>query len=171
MRGNVRDIDHGYRALMNRVRRLGKPQISVGLHAKEGDVMHKAEPGEHAQPVTVLAVGTWAEFGLGQPERSWLRAWYDGARSAAFADIRKMMALVLAGKIPLDQAMNKLGLRFVGQIQHRIAQGIAPPNAPATIKRKGSSTPLINTGQFRSSITHAVDGAEGASAGQSEAAE
>ena len=36
--------------------------------------------------------------------------------------------------------------------------GIAPPLKPATIARKGSSTPLINTGQLRSAITWRVEG-------------
>jgi hypothetical protein len=169
--GKVVDIDHGYRALMSRMRTLGKPSISVGLHAKEGGVLHKPEPGQkNTSPVTVLAVGTWAEFGLGQPARSWLRAWYDATRSSAHRDIKKMMALVLAGKMPLEQALNKLGLRFVGQIQQHISMGIAPANRPRTIAKKGSSTPLINTGQFRSSLTYAVEGVVGESNGGGQAA-
>jgi hypothetical protein len=45
----------------------------------------------------------------------------------------------------------------VGVIKQRIANGIAPPNSPYTIARKGSSKPLIDTGQLRNSITYQVE--------------
>ena len=45
-------------------------------------------------------------------------------------------------------------------MQARIVAGIAPPLAASTLKRKGrKSTPLILTGQLRSSLTYAVGGA------------
>jgi hypothetical protein len=163
-----RDVDKGYDALMKRLVELANPQVRVGVHAAEGQRreagirLAKKEGKFHlrgrggARPVTVLDVATWAEFGIGQPMRSWLRAWYDGGRQQNFADIQKMMVRVLAGKVPLNRALEQLGQRFVGLIQRRLAQGIPPPNAAATIARKGSSKPLIDTGQLRSSITYST---------------
>jgi hypothetical protein len=129
-----RDVDKGYDALMKRLVELANPQVRVGVHAAEGQRreagirLAKKEGKFHlrgrggARPVTVLDVATWAEFGIGQPMRSWLRAWYDGGRQQNFADIQKMMVRVLAGKVPLNRALEQLGQRFVGLIQRRLRQ-------------------------------------------------
>jgi len=53
--------------------------------------------------------------------------------------------------------LTRFGLRYVGLIQQRISSGIAPPNSPVTVARKGSATPLIDTGQLRSSIRSKVE--------------
>jgi hypothetical protein len=47
-----------------------------------------------------------------------------------------------------------------GWMKARIAEGIPPPLAEATIARKGGgkTTPLINTGQLRNSIGYKVEG-------------
>lgn len=166
---NVRvvDRDQGYDALRKRLEGLHGARVKVGVHAKQGAAQHK---GDDAEPVTVLDVATWAEFGIGQPERSWLRAWYDSTNAKSRAEISRALKAVVAGKTDANAALNRLGARFAGEIQARIAQGIDPPNAPSTIAKKGSSTPLINTGQFRTSITWSVELGEG-SGGISQAAE
>lgn len=170
----VTDRDHGYAALKERLEQIRGSRIAVGLHAKEGQATHKeareAAGGDQVPP-TVLDIGTWAEFGIGQPERSWLRAWYDAANEKSKQDIRTMLKAVVAGKLDAASALNKLGARFAGQIQQRIADGIQPDNAESTILKKGSSTPLINTGQFRSSITWSVELGESGGEGLSAAAE
>lgn len=153
----IEDRDHGYAALRDRLDHIRASRISVGLHAKEGQEAHRGEAVNAKSPVTVLDIGTWAEFGIGQPERSWLRAWYDATNTKSREEIRTMLKAIVAGRISAEAGLNQLGARFVGEIQARIAQGIPPPNAPSTIAKKGSSTPLVNTGQFRSSITWSVE--------------
>ena len=50
-----------------------------------------------------------------------------------------------------------LGELVKGEVQRRIAELKTPPNAPATIARKGSSNPLIDKGVLRASATYKVD--------------
>jgi phage gpG-like protein len=51
--------------------------------------------------------------------------------------------------------MEKLGARFVSTTVDRINRGIEPPNAPLTRAwKKGSNTPLRDTGRLMSSITY-----------------
>ena len=51
------------------------------------------------------------------------------------------------------QALKRMaGIAYDGVIE-KIDNTYTPPNAPATIKRKGSSHPLIDTGQMRRSIS------------------
>jgi hypothetical protein len=63
---------------------------------------------------------------------------------------------VLLGRLSEDAALGLLGTKAVGEIQKRMARGIKPDNAPSTIAAKGSSTPLIDTGRLRQSVTYAV---------------
>ena len=144
-----KETDRGYSVLLKRVLELAKPRISVGVHAAEGGAAK-------TNGTTVLDVAMRAEFGLGQPMRSWLRAWYDEHYRVGYDEIRKVLQTVISGKRALTPSLEMLGQRFVGLIQQRISQRIPPPNAPATVKAKGSSTPLVDSGQFRSSITYRV---------------
>jgi hypothetical protein len=53
--------------------------------------------------------------------------------------------------------LDTIGAQAVGFCRDAIANGIAPANAPSTIKRKGSATPLIDQGHLRNAITHVVE--------------
>jgi hypothetical protein len=150
----LRDTDRGYAALMQRVLAIAHPRIAVGIHEAQGAATKKTR--EEGAPPTVVDVAAWAEFGIGQPERSWLRAWYDGYHRQGHKEIARMLATVIQGRQPMQRGLEQIGQRFVGLIQLRIAQGVPPPNSPVTIRMKGSSKPLIDTGQFRSSITYSV---------------
>jgi hypothetical protein len=62
------------------------------------------------------------------------------------------MALVAQGKLTADKAAERVALACEGSMKKRISRGVPPPNAAETIRRKGSSKPLINTGQLRNAI-------------------
>lgn len=52
-----------------------------------------------------------------------------------------------------EALMQKIALIAQGDVQENIVKGDWVANAPSTIKRKGSSKPLIDTGHLRKSIT------------------
>ena len=156
----IRDIDRGYAALVARVFDMAKslPVIKIGVLAGNAEEPHAA-PGEatSGEPATVLDVAIFNEFGTDTiPERSFLRGWFDESEKGLRDDAGKMMQSVIHGQRTRDQILELLGQRSVGQIQERIASGIEPDNAPSTIRQKGSSTPLVDTGVLRSSITYEV---------------
>jgi hypothetical protein len=125
----------------------------VGVLGKKAEEVHEGEETS----LTVGEVAAFHEFGLGVPERSFLRAWFDQERPAILEALRAAHKQVLLGKLTPERAGNILGMRFAGQIQTFIAdRRVQPPLKEITIKRKGSSVPLINTGQLRSAITWLV---------------
>jgi hypothetical protein len=167
----IRDIDRGYRKLMTQALEMAKGMsVTVGIHEAEGQKSH----GELA----VIDVGTINEFGgpnNNPPRRSFIRDWADENRTAHEENLRKIAVAVLYGKTPsMKIAFDRFGLRCVGEVQKRISDGIDPPQAESTIARKGSSTPLIDTGLLRASIAHKVNeggagsGGGGAPAGEGE---
>ncbi len=147
-KSGVTDTDKGYKALVDRVGSMGKMSVSVGILEGPGAAPH----GD----TTVLDVATINEFGLGVPERSFLRGWYDENQQRAAEAMQRLLLSVVQGQRTKEQALNLFGLWVQGEIQKRIAAGIAPANAESTVAKKGSSTPLIDVGQLRSAMTFEV---------------
>lgn len=159
----VRDEDRGYKALVETVFKFGKPVVHVGILEADG--------GEDHGGMTVAEVAAIHEFGLGVPERSFLRAWFDENEDRAREAIRRLLVSVIAGKRTKEQALELFGQWAQGEIQARIAAGIPPGLAESTIAKKGSSVPLIDTGQLRSAISYMIDFGNGSTKhGTSEAA-
>lgn len=107
-------------------------------------------------PLAVIAAAN--EFGTSTiPERSFLRVPLR-ANQEEFAKVfRAQLPLVASGELSLFQLMEQLGARAVSVSQEAISGGIQPGNAESTLERKDSSTPLIDTGRLRQSITHVVE--------------
>ena len=57
---------------------------------------------------------------------------------------------------PFD-ILNRVGLVAVAKVQQFMTALKSPPNAPSTIKKKGSSNPLIDNGALRQSVTSKVE--------------
>lgn len=177
-KARVTDVDLGYREMFKRLRQTAASPgyLTVGIHEMEGAAAktvraHKggedADAGEGAdedddeedksEPLTLLEVAAIHEFGLGVPRRSFIADWADENRENHYRQLLKMAKAIVKGKVAsLDQAFERLGNLYVGEVQKRIAQGIEPPLAQSTIDRKGSSKPLIDTGQLRSSIRYRI---------------
>jgi hypothetical protein len=156
----VRTVDRGATALLARLRERARA-VEVGVLGAEARAEKEQRPaGPNAKKarrvVTVADVAAWAEFGIGQPRRSWLVDYIETHGPAISERMRIETRAIIEGRRTKAQALGRIGLWIQGQIQQRISDGIAPPNAQATIDRKESSTPLIDTNQLRSSIANRV---------------
>ena len=146
------DRDAGLKKLLRETLIPGRTNVTVGVQADIGDQQHVGSK------LTVLDIATIHEFGLGNnPERSFIRATFDENQEQNLELIYRLAQLVVDGKLTREQALNQLGLRFQAQVIDRINSNIPPPLAPATIKRKGSSLALVDTGQLKSSITYRIE--------------
>ena len=151
MASSVRVVDRGADDILTAVREAAKGmEVRVGVIGKEAEAQHQADD------LTVADIASSHEFGVGVPQRSWLRDWCDEHQRANERELRLAAASILRGRSSLLQEAHRFGVASVGSIQERMSRSIPPPNAPATIRRKGSDTTLIDTGQFRSSITYDV---------------
>lgn len=146
--------DNGAKALLARAHKLAAGR-AVRVGVLDDAPKREGEGGTGSQ--SLLEVAAQHEFGAGRiPQRSFIRGTVE-AKGAEIADLQVSLAgRVLKGKLDPDQALEQLGAKVVGMVQTRIAAGIAPALHPDTIEKKGSSTPLIDTGQLRSSITYRV---------------
>jgi hypothetical protein len=141
--------DYGYRETLALFRKLGI-ELDVGVFGPKAEERHKDSDA------TVGEIAVYHEFGLGVPERSFIRAWFEQNSRTVIDDMRAGLIRVLKRELTPEQLADLLGQKYVGQIQARMAAGIPPPLAESTIARKGSSIPLIDTGQLRSAVTYEV---------------
>ncbi len=137
------------RAIRDRVDAIKPVTVKIGIQGSDATKVH-----DKALVVEIAAIH---EFGLGVPRRSWLADWYDQHEKEGLDKLRAGMRKVIAGELSSETVARALGLWGVASIQERISNGINPPLDPATIAAKGSSTPLIDRGVLRSSITFVAE--------------
>lgn len=145
----IKDSDPGFRKLKKNFK--GPDSVDIGVFAGQGsDLVIYAATNEfgtdRAGPNRNITI----------PERSFLRAGVDENKKAFVSFIAGAAPKVVLGKESKKSVLSKLGLLAQGKVQKRIASGPFVPNAPSTIRIKGSSRPLINTGRLRQSITFEV---------------
>lgn len=77
---------------------------------------------------------------------------------ASYRDgMKTSAAKLLRGETGLRTVLSKLGIKAQGDIQAEITSLSNPPNSPVTIALKGSSNPLIDSGEMRGAVTWKVD--------------
>ena len=154
---SVIDRDRGWVKLKAELSRA-----AGGMSGKAGIIGTKAaeeHPSADGQPLTNAEMALIHEFGLGVPERSFLRAAFDKNHPKYLERLNVLTQAIFEGKFTIQQALGLLSLEAASDMRNLIRDGagVPPPNAPATIARKGSSRPLVDTGQLINSISHAVE--------------
>ena len=105
----------------------------------------------------VLDVAARNEFGDRRvPERPFMRIALESLAQGLLRDIADEVERGERVSFSREDAA-KIGAIGVNEIQETITQLDEPPNAPETIRRKGSSNPLIDTGFMRRSVTYRVN--------------
>lgn len=151
----LRDTDKGARALAARLHREAGSRVKVGVLE---DAAKEEGEGRSGGDLSLLEVAAVHEFGAGDvPQRSFIRAGVDELLPEIRGTQHALAVQVFQGKVSLPVALDRLGAKVTALLQNRIARGIAPELAPATVARKGSSKPLVDTGQLKASITWKVE--------------
>jgi hypothetical protein len=172
-RVHVTDHDKGYARLLRDLHDLGPIEAVVGIreekgkHAYDADEVLSKGGTSGDMGLTVAAAATVNEYGSEDgriPERSFMRSTFDENRDRYAAGIRigieKAIDGSLAGSRPVHggvlEVIEVVAAVVVGDVQEKIVAGPFKPNAPYTIRKKGSSKPLIDTGRMRQSIDYEI---------------
>lgn len=113
---------------------------------------------EHFSMVDLAMVHEYGSSDGRIPERSFIRSTCDAKRKEHLKIMQKLQSKVVKGSITTHQALTQLGEVVSKDMVQTINNGIAPVLEPATIARKNSSKPLIDTGRLKGSISHEVRG-------------
>lgn len=143
---SVEDVDLGMDRLIADLLGLGVAEVYVGVRSgPEGDL------------ATIAAAN---EFGTSDghvPERSFLRSTVDEKRGEYAEDLAKVVDDIIDGR-GARPGLSRIGVRAKADVQRKIRALRTPPNAASTVKQKGSSNPLIDTGRLRQSIDYELGG-------------
>ncbi len=143
----IRDTDKGWKRLIRVLKSRKARYVDVGVM-----VANDARPDD----ATNTGLAMTHEFGLGVPERSFIRSTVDEKQLAYIKFMVTLFKQVITGKITQHQGMMIVGAKVEADMKAKIRAGIPPPNAPFTVAQKGSSTPLIDTGILVSSFDYEV---------------
>lgn len=138
--------DKGFNRIMGDIKALDKSHTKIGVQKSTNarkDGLHNAE------------IGVWNEFGTKNiPERPHYRLTFTQNLKKAQKLGAKLYKQVQKNQKSPKQALGILGEWYLGKLKDTIVAIKNPPNAPATIKKKKSSNPLIDTGEYLNSHQH-----------------
>ena len=180
----VLDIDLGWKNLLKELRGLSKKEIKAGIQGgktKDGtaDLVTVATVQEFGamifQHPKVKKDGSFANNGrfakkskanfssthrsMGRliiiPERSFIRATFD-EKSDEIGERAESAVTAIINGADVSKALARTGQYIEGEIKRKIGSGPFTPNSPATIRKKKSSKPLIDTGHMRQSVRYEI---------------
>ncbi len=90
------------------------------------------------------------------PERSFIRSTFDEKNDYWMDFLERQIERVCELEISAREVFERLGAIIVGDIQKKMNDLRSPKNASLTIANKGSSNPLIDTGELKRRVTWKV---------------
>lgn len=137
-------------------------KISKEKYKVEVGVINGGDFIDNKGNITVAGYGLVNEFGSatrGIPERSFIRVPLNLHLNEHIRDYKEKYINFLFKSQKIDKAYNYLGLNAKKIILEAFStsnDGLWKPNSKRTIKQKGSSKPLIDSGRLRKSISYRV---------------
>lgn len=150
-----------FKRYMKTIKELNSKVVGVGFTAESGVYDGSAKPGvkpgeDEIGSVSVADVAAFNEFGTeNMPSRPFMRD-----TIANNADEISRFKAMLIGQVmkgaDAQTVLNQLGTKGKGLMQREIRNGSFAANADSTIRKKGSSRPLIDTARMRQSVVYVV---------------
>lgn len=144
--GKVKDIDKGWKKVISSIYDLKGAFTKVGVQ--------QGTPSD-TPGVDMVTIAATNEFGTASiPSRPFMANAFEKNKQALYEITRKQYAKVLDGQADAKTSLGLIGAWYQSKVQLEIRNGSFTPLALATIEAKGSSKPLIDTGQLLNSIRH-----------------
>ena len=127
--------------------------VKAGILAKDGSE-------NHSEGITVFQIGMIHEFGVPEkniPRRSFIRVPIENNIKEITKLIENNHKLVSENVMSAKVALDRIGIKAQNTIKESFRNNDWKPLKRATVKRKGSSRPLIDTGQLIGSISYIVE--------------
>ena len=133
---------------MKELKKLENLEVRVGFQA--GDATYDDSGAD------VATIAAYNELGSSStPPRPFMKQSFEKHQSELQAACDEANRTIGQGGTA-EQALDKIGVFCKGLVQQEIVDGGFEPNAESTIKKKGSSQPLIDTGRMRQSVNYVV---------------
>lgn len=132
--------------------------VERDAHVKVGVLGDSSDEGDGDMSIVdIAAVHEYGTLDGRVPSRSYMRS----ALIGRLVELKKLQGNVavgyVTGRLSLDQALGMIGEWAAAAMRAQITDSnLPPPLQPATVKRKGSDKPLVDTGQLVMAITYEV---------------
>jgi hypothetical protein len=138
------------RAYFAQLQELADKKVCVGFQVGKDDY-------EDGTPLVEVAFcnefGTLNEDGsVHSPSRPFMRQSVENHVDEITQACGAAAKAVGSGQMSAQQALSSIGDMLVGVTQNEIRDGEFEPNAPSTIRKKGSSKPLIDSSHMRQAV-------------------
>lgn len=139
-KGSVVDRDLGFSKVLDDLSKLENVELEVGIF--DGEVAEYAE---------------FNELGTSKiPARPWMST-AAAKNEPKYQQIAERQGKrIVDGQTTVAAAASSIGIEARNDLIQSIQDGDWAPNAPATVKAKGSSRPLVDTGAMQRAITFRV---------------
>lgn len=144
----VKSRDNGLLGRIKRVASQCTSKIEIGYFGE----VHGGKT-----PITLNRLAAIHEYGTNRiPKRPFVHPPLKQNRGKYLKITGKQIASSVMGRGRMSQTWHYVGQAAVSDVQNYMLTGKFAPLAASTVRRKGSSKPLIDTGQMRQSITYRV---------------
>jgi len=147
----VTEIDRGWQRIALDFEQIKGMGVKVGIM---GD--------EEYEGVAIVDYATYNEFGTVHiPSRPFMRTTADRYRDGIYEYTSRLVGGMIDGRYHARQVLTYMGEWYQAKVQLTIrdAKQWAVPNLSATVKAKGSSSPLIDTGRMLGAVRYEIVGA------------
>lgn len=129
------------------LKELAKKEVRIGFqHGKATE-----EDG-----TDICDVAAWNELGTANmPSRPFLRKSVDENEGKINSFLQSKKKDLVRG-VPAEQVLKEIGIFQKDLIQEKITDGSFAPNAESTVRQKGNSKPLIDSGRMRQSVNYVI---------------
>ncbi len=141
------EIDRGWHHIRDEVRFLTARSIKVGI---------QSDAGSYDGGTDLADVAAFNEFGTSRiPSRPFMRKMADERRNDLYQVALRGYDHILAGGTA-THCLQIVGQWYEAEQKMTLRNGPWPPNAPSTVRQKGSSRPLIDTARLLNAIRFAI---------------
>lgn len=140
-------IDRGLEQVVRNSRALQGRGVKIGVQSDAG-----RDPDSGVSLVDIAVINEYGTDTI--PARPAMRDFFEKNRATIERAMDAAATQVQDGRMSPDVALGRLGELVVGgqKAHFQASSSWAVPNAPATVRRKGSSTPLIDDGVLVNAI-------------------
>lgn len=129
------------------LKKLADKEVRIGFQ--------KGEATE-ADGTDICDIAAWNELGTeNMPARPFLRKSVDENTAKINGFLSGLKDDIVNGA-SAENVLEQIGIFQKDLIQEKITNGSYEPNAASTVKKKGSSKPLIDSGRMRQSVNYVI---------------
>ena len=139
--------------IMEKASGMVEKGVVAGFPRGKLNTPHYESNGKGKQGPSIVDVAIANNYGIGVPRRDFMTPSAKRWNKFFKESLAKVQKELLANKINPNKFLKAMGQKGADIISQEIISLSTPPNSPATIAKKKSSNPLVDTGDMARSTT------------------